>query len=56
MSVMYQHVQGKATPPVELNPALPAGLSDVVSKAMAVAKNKRYQSMVELKAALAPYA
>jgi serine/threonine-protein kinase len=56
MSVMYQHVQGKATPPAELNPALPPGLGDVVSKAMAVDKNKRYQSMAELKAALEPFA
>ena len=55
MSVMYQHVQGRARPPSEINPALPAGLSDVVMKAMAVDKNKRFQSMEELRVALASF-
>ncbi len=52
MSVMYQHVQGRARPPAEINSALPAGLSDAVMKAMAVDKNKRFQSMDELRATL----
>lgn len=52
MSVMYQHVQGKARQPQEVNPALPPGLSDLVMKAMAVDKTKRFQSMDELSAAL----
>jgi eukaryotic-like serine/threonine-protein kinase len=55
MSVMYQHVQGKARPPHEINPALPAGLSELVVKAMAVDKTKRFQSMDELRAALTRY-
>jgi serine/threonine-protein kinase len=55
MSVMYQHVQGKARAPQEINPALPPGLSDLVTKAMAVDKAKRHQSMEELRAALARY-
>jgi serine/threonine-protein kinase len=55
MSVMYQHVQGKARPPQELNPALPPGLSDLVMKAMAVDKTKRFQSMDELRVALQGY-
>ena len=55
MAVMYQHVQGKAKPPIELNKALPQGLSDLVMKAMAVDKTKRFQSMDELKAALEKY-
>ncbi len=55
MSVMYQHVQGKARPPHEINPALPAGLSELVVKAMAVDKTKRFQSMDELRAALGKY-
>jgi HEAT repeat protein/tRNA A-37 threonylcarbamoyl transferase component Bud32 len=55
MSVMYQHVQGKARVPQDLNPALPPGLSDMVTKAMAVDKNKRYQSMDELRLALERY-
>ncbi len=55
MSVMYQHVQGKARAPQQLNPSLPAGLSDLVLKAMAVDKAKRFQSMDELRVALEEY-
>src|SRR5579883_2835272 len=55
MSVMYQHVQGKARAPREVNPALPPGLSEVVVKAMAVDKAKRYQTMEELRDELAKY-
>jgi serine/threonine-protein kinase len=52
MSVMYQHVQGKAKPPLELNPQLPPALAEVVMRAMAVDKGKRFQSMDEFRAAL----
>jgi len=52
MSVMYQHVQGKAKAPIEVNPQLAPEVSDLVSKAMAVDKLKRFQSMEELRAAL----
>ncbi len=52
MSVMYQHVQGRAKPPIELNPALAQGVSDVVMKCMAVDKEKRYASMDEVHVAL----
>jgi HEAT repeat protein/tRNA A-37 threonylcarbamoyl transferase component Bud32 len=52
MSVMYQHVQGKARIAQEINPALPPGLSDVVMKSMAVDKTKRYQSMEEFRLVL----
>jgi serine/threonine-protein kinase len=52
MSVMYQHVQGRARPPIEINPALPQELSDLVVKAMAVDKTKRVQTMDELRLAL----
>ncbi len=55
MSVMYQHVQGKARPPRELNPALPAGLPEVIMQAMSVDKDKRFQTMQELRAALEKY-
>ncbi len=53
MSVMYQHVQGKAQAVHELNPTVPRELSDIVSKTMQVDKLKRYSSMDELRAALA---
>jgi HEAT repeat protein/tRNA A-37 threonylcarbamoyl transferase component Bud32 len=52
MSVMYQHVQGKAKTAIEVNPQLPRPLSDLVTKAMSVDKAKRYQSMDELREAL----
>jgi HEAT repeat protein/tRNA A-37 threonylcarbamoyl transferase component Bud32 len=52
MSVMYQHVQGRARPPIELNPALPQGISDVVMKCMSVDKEKRFASMDEVHVAL----
>jgi serine/threonine-protein kinase len=56
MAVMYQHVQGKARAPLEINKALPPQLSEVVMKAMAVDKAKRFQSMDELKLALDRFA
>lgn len=52
MAVMYQHVQGKAKPAIEVNPKLPPELSDLVMKAMAVDKAKRFQTMDELRVAL----
>ncbi len=55
MSVMYQHVQGRARPPAECNPEVPKELSDIVSKAMAVDKNKRYGTMDEFRLALEPF-
>ncbi|MEZ5533049.1 MAG: HEAT repeat domain-containing protein [Steroidobacteraceae bacterium] len=55
MSVMYQHVQGKARTPKDLNPALPEGLSEVVMQAMAVDKTKRFQTMEEFRTALSRF-
>ncbi len=55
MSVMYQHVQGKAAPPSEINRDLPAGLSDLVMQAMAVDKTRRFQTMDELRLALTAF-
>jgi serine/threonine-protein kinase len=52
MSVMYQHVQGKAKPCEEINPAIPAPLAAIVRKAMEVDKLKRYESMDALREAL----
>ncbi len=52
MSVMYQHVQGRARPPCEINPALPKELGELIMRAMAVDKTKRYQNMEELRTAL----
>jgi HEAT repeat protein/tRNA A-37 threonylcarbamoyl transferase component Bud32 len=52
MSVMYQHVQGKARPPIEINKSLPLELNNLVMKCMALDKTKRAQSMDELRLAL----
>jgi HEAT repeat protein/tRNA A-37 threonylcarbamoyl transferase component Bud32 len=55
MAVMYQHVQGKAKAPIEVNAAIPPGLSEIVMKAMAVDKARRFQSMDEMRSALERY-
>jgi len=52
MSVMYQHVQGKAKHCQEINPDLTDEYANVIVKAMSVDKSKRYQSMDELTEAL----
>jgi serine/threonine-protein kinase len=52
MSVMYQHVQGKAKTCQEVNPEIPDSLAAVIGKSMSVDKTKRYQSMDDLMDAL----
>ena len=52
MSVMYQHVQGKAKHCQEINPELPDEYANLIIKAMSVDKTQRYQSMDELTEAL----
>jgi HEAT repeat protein/tRNA A-37 threonylcarbamoyl transferase component Bud32 len=52
MSVMYQHVQGKARPPIDINKELPLELNDLVMKCMSLDKAKRAQSMDELRLSL----
>ena len=52
MSVMYQHVQGKARPPIEINKALPQPLNDLIVACMSLDKAKRAQSMDDLRVSL----
>ncbi len=52
MSVMYQHVQGKAKHCQEINPKITDEFAELIGKAMSVDKTKRYQSMDELTDAL----
>jgi eukaryotic-like serine/threonine-protein kinase len=52
MSVMYQHVQGKARPPIEINKELPVELSNLVMRCMSLDKTKRAQTMDELRLSL----
>jgi eukaryotic-like serine/threonine-protein kinase len=52
MSVMYQHVQGKARPPIDINKQLPLELNNVIVRCMSLDKAKRAQSMDELRLSL----
>jgi HEAT repeat protein/tRNA A-37 threonylcarbamoyl transferase component Bud32 len=52
MSVMYQHVQGKARPPIDINKELPLELNDLIMQCMSLDKAKRAQSMDELRLSL----
>jgi serine/threonine-protein kinase len=52
MSVMYQHVQGKAKSAQDINASIPDELAAIINKAMSVDKSKRQQSMGELTDAL----
>ena len=52
MSVMYQHVQGKAKAAQEINADIPDALAAIINKAMSVDKSKRFQSMTDLTDAL----
>jgi eukaryotic-like serine/threonine-protein kinase len=52
MSVMYQHVQGKARPPIDINKDLPLELNNLIMKCMSLDKAKRSQSMDELRLSL----
>jgi len=52
MSVMYQHVQGKAKRCQEINPEVPDDYASIIAKSMSVDKTKRYNSMDQLIEAL----
>jgi serine/threonine-protein kinase len=55
MAVMYQHVQGSAKKPHELNTDLNLDLSKVITKAMTVNRDDRYQSMQEIQDAISKF-
>ncbi len=48
MSVMYQHVQGKAKLCQEINPDIPGDYAALIARAMSVDKTKRHRTMEEL--------
>jgi serine/threonine-protein kinase len=48
MAILYQHTEGKATPPRELNPQLSLELEAMIQKAMAVDPQQRFQNVEEL--------
>ncbi|WP_455206195.1 HEAT repeat domain-containing protein [Kaarinaea lacus] len=49
LAIMYQHVEGKAKSPRELNPDIPVSLEAVIQKAMAIDPNQRFNSFKELR-------
>jgi serine/threonine-protein kinase len=53
-SVMLAHVDEPPVPPAELNPDLPAGLNEIILKALNKAAADRYQSAEEFLMALIP--
>ena len=48
MAILFQHIEGKPTPPNEVNPELSQELSDCILKAMALLPEDRFASMVDL--------
>jgi len=49
MAILFQHVEGSATPPRKINPELPESLEAVIIKAMAVNPELRFQTFDELR-------
>lgn len=52
MAILFQHVEGKATPPREINPDIPVALESIITRAMAVDPEQRFQTFDELRAQL----
>lgn len=52
MAILFQHVEGKATPPRDINPDIPPALEAIIVKAMAVDPELRFQTFDELRQAL----
>lgn len=52
LATLFQHVEGKATPPREANPEISEELSQIILKAMAVNPADRYQTADEYRHAL----
>jgi eukaryotic-like serine/threonine-protein kinase len=52
LSILYQHVEGKAAPPRTLNEHIPPALEEIILKAMAVDPDNRYQSVEALRESL----
>ncbi len=52
MAILFKHVEGKAKLPCEINPEIPKSLEAIITKAMAVDPEQRFQTFDELRAAL----
>ena len=55
MSVMYQHVQGKAPSAIEVNKKIPQELSAIIAKAMSLDPKDRHESMDDIYPAMDAY-
>lgn len=49
MAILFQHVEGNATPPRDLNPDISTALANIIVKAMAVNPAKRFQTFDALR-------
>jgi serine/threonine-protein kinase len=49
MSILFQHIEGKPTPPREIQPDLSPAIEGMILKAMEVEPAKRFQTMDELR-------
>ncbi|MGD8885390.1 MAG: HEAT repeat domain-containing protein [Gammaproteobacteria bacterium] len=56
VGIMFQHVEGNPIPPREINSEIPLELQNIILKAMAIDPANRFQSFLELKAALESFA
>ncbi len=52
MATLFMHVEGKAMPPREINPGIPEGLEKIITTAMAIEPDDRFQSFDEIRAKL----
>ena len=48
MATLFKHVEGKATPPREINPVICETLNGIILKSIAVDPQQRYQTIDEL--------
>ena len=48
MASLYKRTREPARPPIELNPAIPRAMSDIVVRCLAMDKEKRYASATEI--------
>ena len=55
MAVLFQHVEGKPTPPREINPDLAPALEAIILKAMAVDPEQRFQNIEALRKSLVEF-
>ncbi len=49
MAILFQHAEGGATPPREVNPDIPEAMEAIIIKAMSVDPDERFQTFDELR-------